>query len=61
MNDADIIKEAYATALAGLYKNFFQSFVDAENDKVKIKHAEAAFKNGVELARLVRDKALSLL
>ncbi|GGA51513.1 hypothetical protein [Dyella nitratireducens] len=56
--DADIIRDAYAEKLQGLYDTFFLASVQSPDNPGP---AKDAFVRGVILARAVRDMAISAL
>lgn len=56
--DADIIRDAYAQRLRGLYDTFFLALVQSPDNPGP---ARDAFVRGVILARTVRDMAISAL
>lgn len=56
--DADIICDAYAEKLRGLYETFFLSVVQSPDNPGP---AKDAFVRGVILARTVRDLAIKAL
>ncbi|HUA81265.1 MAG TPA: hypothetical protein VL997_12885 [Dyella sp.] len=56
--DADIIRDAYAEKLRGLYDTFFLALVQSPDSPG---HAKDAFVRGVILARNVRDMAIGAL
>lgn len=56
--DADILHDAYAEKLRGLYETFFLSVVQAPDNPGP---ARDAFVRGVILARTVRDMAIKAL
>ena len=60
MNDKDIIQQAYANTLERLFGVFFESSIVADTPKKK-KQAEDAFTAGIQFARDVRDRALTLV
>lgn len=61
MTDKDAIQQAYEATLSELYGTMFESYSMAADDSGKLEKADAAFRNGVQLARDVRDKAIGLL
>jgi hypothetical protein len=60
MPDQDIIKQAYAETLTSLFATFFDTYTLANTEADKAQ-AEQRFKNGVDVARTARDKAINLL
>jgi hypothetical protein len=56
--DADILRDAYAEKLKGLYDIFFASVVQTPENPAP---AKDAFVRGVLLARTVRDLAIKAL
>jgi len=56
--EADIIRDAYADRLRGLYDTFFLALVQSPDNPGP---ARDAFVRGVILARTVRDMAISAL
>lgn len=60
MSDQDIIHQAYAEALRGLFNLFFDSSTVAKNAEDR-KKAEERFKAGVAAARKIRDRATELV
>ena len=60
MADPEIINEAYADTLKGLFSVFFDSSVTAKTPADQ-SQAEQQFQAGVHKAREVRDKAIALV
>ena len=60
MTDQDAIKQAYQATLGKLYNVLFDAYAIAATDTDRDQAAQH-FQNGVVAARIVRDKALSLL
>jgi hypothetical protein len=61
MKDSEVIADAYADALGSLYNVMKTSYMLAAGDAKSEKHADEAFKTGLQLARRVRDQALLLV
>jgi hypothetical protein len=61
VTDKEVIQDAYETKLGKLYEVLFASYTAAGGAPAEQSKAEAAFKAGVQQARQVRDRAISLL
>jgi hypothetical protein len=60
MNDQAIIESAYEDALRDLFATFYKVTIIAKDSAAKKAGADN-FKNGVAIARAVRDEALKLI
>ena len=58
--DIDILSDAYESTITQMYTVFFNAMASAQYDKEKA-DAEQAFRDGVQLARVVLEKAKQLL
>jgi hypothetical protein len=61
MTDNDAIDAAYSAVLQNLYTVLSSSFLLAKGDTAKEQTAEEAFKQGLALARKVRERAKVLV